>query len=165
MLQYTVPASSLNTSRQSNPTSSLACFDEICKLEMEEGLARIQRQLDRERRKENLRFLGGLWPLAVGLALACLAPLASELLAPSTSLGMAIVFPFVVLTQRPELHLTGTMAAMLPQFMLYAQFPIEGLLARSATKGHVTLPAVVMRVASLHLLAGALLLLISGIIG
>jgi len=165
MLEYTEIPPHLNIPPQGNPTYSLANFDEVCKQEMQAGLARIHRQLEQERRKEHLRFLVGLWPIAAGLALACFAPLASELLAPSTSMEMGIVFPFVVLAGRPELHLTGFLAAVLPQFMLYAQFPLEGLVARMASKDRVTLPAITARIACFHVMAALLLLLVSGTIG
>ena len=75
------------------------------------------------------KFIEICWPLAGGLILAFLAPyLYSELLwAPHWA--MWIVFPFVVLTGRRDLGLTGQLTTILPQVILYVQFPIEGILA------------------------------------
>jgi hypothetical protein len=42
---------------------------------------------------------------------------------------MWVVFPFVVLTGRRDLGLSGELTTILPQVILYIQFPIEGTLA------------------------------------
>lgn len=73
--------------------------------------------------------------------------------------GEGLVFPFVVLLERPELHLHSS---SLPNLMLYAEFPLEGLLAKSTISGKVTPLAVLGRVVCLHLLVGTLLLILSG---
>jgi hypothetical protein len=75
------------------------------------------------------RFIEICWPLAAGLILALVAPyLYSELLwAPHWV--MWLVFPFVVLTGRRDLGLSGELTTILPQVILYIQFPIEGILA------------------------------------
>jgi hypothetical protein len=75
------------------------------------------------------KFIEICWPLAGGLILACVAPyLYSELLwAPHWV--MWIVFPFVVLSGRRDLGLSGELTTILPPVILYIQFPIEGILA------------------------------------
>jgi uncharacterized membrane protein (DUF441 family) len=62
------------------------------------------------------------------------------------------------------LHLHGALATALPHLMLYAEFPLEGLLAKSIIVGKVTPVAVFGRIACLHLLACTLLLMVSGAI-
>ena len=54
------------------------------------------------------------------------------------------------------------LAATLPLLILYAQFPIEGLLARFALRGRVTVARVLGQVLFLHLMGALELWLISG---
>jgi hypothetical protein len=54
------------------------------------------------------------------------------------------------------------MARILPAAMLYAQFPLEGLLARIALRNHVTASGVMGRLLLFHLLAATELWLLSG---
>jgi hypothetical protein len=139
-------------------------IQELGKMEMQAGLAKLHSRLQSERRKQSMRYWADFWPVGVGLVLAFFAPQLSDLLS-QFKWGMGIMFPYVVLAGRPELHLSSSMAGILPQVILYAQFPIEGLLARSASKPHVTLAAVIGRVACFQILASTLLVLVSGSLG
>jgi hypothetical protein len=140
-------------------------FEQVGRLQMQASLDKMNTQLKEERHKESLKSLIGFWPLGVGLVMACLAPLLSDILTPIKPWGMGLVFPFVVLSERPELHLSSYFAATVPQVMLYAQFPIEALIAKIGSKGRVTLFEVAMRVATLQVLAIALLFLLNQAIG
>jgi hypothetical protein len=57
-----------------------------------------------------------------------------------------------------------TMAALLPTVMLYAQFPLEGFLAKILLKGNVTLTGVMGQVLFIHALCIVELWLVSGAI-
>ena len=140
-------------------------IDQIAQAHTQEALARIHKQFQARRRKESREYLAGFWPVGLGFLLACFAPLLSRLLAAYDPWGMDLVFPFVVLSARPELHLSGQLAAWLPQFMLYAQFPLEGLLAKVALKGSMTLFSTAIRALFFHAMATTLLLLVGGTIG
>jgi hypothetical protein len=83
-------------------------------------------QLDEERPP---RFLEICWPLAGGLILAFVAPFLYDELLWAPHWMMWLVFPFVVLTGRRDLGLNEYLPNLLPTAILYAQFPIEGLLA------------------------------------
>ncbi len=51
---------------------------------------------------------------------------------------MWIAFPFASIANRPEISLGSQIITNMPLFFMYAQFPIEGLMARFALRGHVT---------------------------
>ncbi len=100
------------------------------------------------------------WPIGVGLLLGAAAPL---LRAGATMLGqwcMVLVFPFVLLAARPEIQTGGAITHALPAVMLYAQFPIEGWLARFILKRRVKFSSVTMQVLLFHFLGIAELFLL-----
>ena len=100
------------------------------------------------------------WPLALGVALGVVSPRLNAVLLHSHPWAMWVVFPFVLLAGRPELH-----AGTLPSIVLYLQFPLEGLIVQLAMRRHVTVPGVAGRVFYLHYLCLLQLLMISGAVG
>ena len=154
-----------NAPAPGTPSYSLAYIETMWKMDMDAAIARLHRRLDSERKKLTRQYWARFWPVAAGIAVACVAPELRETLnLLFKPWGESLVFPFVVLLERPELHLHGTLAAALPHLMLYAEFPLEGLLAKSIIAGKVTPGAVFGRIACLHLLASTLLLMVSGAI-
>ncbi len=115
-----------------------------------------------QRRRQWLRWLGNLWPVAAGLALGLEAPKLYALMVKFEPWGLWLVFPFAVLACRPELHAVGQLVRNLPVVVLYAQFPIEGLIARLALRRRVTVSGVAGQVFYLHYLAGLQLVMIGG---
>ena len=105
------------------------------------------------------------WPVAAGIFLSFFAPQLRDLVAPLHPWGMWLVFPFVVIAQRPEVYMGDEMAVILPMVMLYVQFPLEGLLAKIALKGNVTIPGVAGQVTFYHLLGIIELWLVNGLLG
>ena len=136
-------------------------LEELCQQQMRDGLAKMHRELEAEKRKKSMQYFASLWPIAAGLVLACVVPILTDVLEPLGQWAIGIVFPFAVLSMRPELHMGTSIATGVPQMILYGQFPVEGLLARSGSKGRVTVSAVVGRVAFLQLMGGVLLLLLN----
>jgi hypothetical protein len=154
-----------NAPAPGTPGYSLAYIEMMWKVEMDGALARLHRRLELERKRITRQYWARFWPVALGIVGACFAPELREMLdLLFKPWGVGLVFPFVVLLERPELHLHGTLATALPHLMLYAEFPLEGLLAKSIIAGKVTPVAVFGRVACLHLLASTLLLMVSGAI-
>lgn len=102
------------------------------------------------------------WPVVIGVAVACFAAQLQQLAEIVKPWGMWVVFPLVALAERPELHLNREIASYLVPFMLYAQFPVEGLLARYALKGRVTIARVAAQMLFLHTLAAFQLWLVDG---
>ncbi len=148
------------------PGYGLAYIEMVWKMEMDGAIARLHRRLEMERRRLSRLYWFRFWPVALGIAVGCFGPEIREtvdvLFKPW---GEGLVFPFVVLLERPELHMYSSLGAALPHLMLYAEFPLEGLLAKSTIYGEVTLSAVVGRLLCLHLLTSTLLLILSGAIG
>jgi hypothetical protein len=154
-----------NAPAPGTPGYSLAYIETMWKIDMDAAIARLHRRLEAERKKMTRQYWARFWPVAAGIAVACFAPELREMLdLLFKPWGEGLVFPFVVLLERPELHLHGTLATALPHLMLYAEFPLEGLLAKSIIVGKVTPVAVFGRIACLHLLASTLLLMVSGAI-
>jgi len=110
--------------------------------------------------RKGMRQLLTWWPLALGLALGSLAPRLNALLIHRHPWTVWVIFPFVLLVKRPELH-----AAALSSIVMYLQFPVEGLIVQWATRRHVTVPAVAGRVFYLHYLCLLQLLMVSGAVG
>lgn len=133
-------------------------------MEVAEIYARIRQEERLRNRRRFVRNVIRLWPVAIGMLLACVAPEIRALLVPFRPWGMWIVFPFVALARRPELQFNTTLSGIIPVFMLYAQFPIEGLLARMALKKRVTLKGVARHVFFMHFLTGMELCMVSGVV-
>ena len=154
-----------NAPAPGTPSYSLAYIEAMWKTDMDTAIARLHRRLELERKRITRQYWARFWPVALGIVVACFAPELRETLDLFFKpWGMGLVLPFVVLLERPEMHLHGTLATALPHLMLYAEFPLEGLLAKSIIVGKVTPIAVLGRVACLHLLAATLLLMVSGAI-
>jgi hypothetical protein len=151
-----------NAPAPGTPGYSLAYIEMVWKTEMDAAIARLHRRLESERKRLTRQYWLRFWPVAVGIAVACFAPALRETLdLLFKPWGEGLVFPFVVLLERPELHLHSS---SLPNLMLYAEFPIEGFIAKCSISGKVTPLAVFGRVLCMHLLAGTLLLILSGAI-
>jgi hypothetical protein len=147
------------------PGNSLAYIEMIWKMEMDAAIARLHRRLEAERKKLTREYWARFWPVAVGLIVSFMAPQLKEILNQLFyPWGMGLVFPFVVLSGRPELHLGSHLAATVPQIMLYVEWPLEGLLAKSIIVGKVKPIKVIECIACIHLLAGTLLMMVSGVI-
>ena len=140
----------------------------LCQMEAETELAqlyemqRLHERREEERRRQFYRGLVRFWPVGVGFILACLAPGLQDLVAPFQPWGMRLVFPFVVLAGRQEIHLGAALARNLQGAMLYAQFPLEGLLAKILLRDRVTLAGVAVQLLLFHFLAVTEIWLLSG---
>jgi hypothetical protein len=117
------------------------------------------------RQNKRIESLIRSWPIIVGIFLAFLAPMMKEVLESFKPWGMWLVFPFVSLSERPEMQFGSELKALLPQFVLYAQFPFEGLCAKKFLRGRVTLSGVAGQVLLYHFLGLVQLLLVSTALG
>jgi len=114
----------------------------------------------KERRSKLFRGMVNSWPIAAGMVLGLCAPLMSDILTAFKPWGMWIVFPFVELLSRPELHMGAQFQQAAPQAMLFLQFPLEGLLAKKFLRGRVTVSGVALQVFFYHLLGATQLWLV-----
>jgi hypothetical protein len=121
--------------------------------------------LQRERRhNKRIDSLVRSWPIAVGIVIACFAPILSEVLTVVKPWGMWLVFPFAALAARPELHL-GSLGEMATQAVLFLQFPVEGYFAKKILKGRVTLGGVAGQILLYHFLGVVQLFLVCRALG
>jgi hypothetical protein len=141
---------------------AMVSFAAMQKREMHATLAFIREKNRKKRRKELLVRLARNWPIAVGLLLGALSPLIRDMVADIRPWGMWLVFPFVVISGRPEVYLGGRIGQMLPAWMLYAQFPLEALLIRITLRHRVTISGVFWQLCLYHFLGAAELFLVSG---
>ena len=128
-------------------------------------ISRLHELQQVERHQKLVRSLAASWPIAVGLLLALVAPALSDFLTVLKPWGMWLVFPFVELLKRPELQMGEWFKQTAPQFMLYAQFPLEGLFAKKFLRGRVTVRGVALQVAFYHFLGAVQLAMVCGIAG
>ena len=104
-----------------------------------------------ERDEQRLHNLLRMWPVGVGLLLSAFAPVIKQAAESYNPWLVMLIFPFVVLADRPELQV-GPITHFLPIIMLYAQFPIEGLLARIILRRPVLPISVAVQVLLFHFL-------------
>jgi hypothetical protein len=115
-----------------------------------------------ERQVRSLKSLASLWPVALGVLLGFYAPLLRDFAADSAPWAMTLLFPFSALVGERGLGLSWDTSHALAQFLLYAQFPLEGLLVRIVMKRRVDLFNVFGQVTCLHVFAVVYLALVSG---
>lgn len=145
-----------------NNASALDAIDALYNLEMQSNLLYLRQQRRRERVNKSLTEWAAYWPVALGILVSCFTPQLREFVEQYRPWGLWISFPMVALALRPEVYLGSKMAALLPTFLMYAQFPLEGLLAKVALKGNVTPYGVAMQVVYFHALCLMELWLVSG---
>jgi hypothetical protein len=80
------------------------------------------------RRKKKKHALLIWWPLLVGIIVTPFATHAADILALKGPSALRMLYPYVLLVKEPLFHLAADMANTLSQGMMYAQFPLYGLL-------------------------------------
>jgi hypothetical protein len=140
-----------------------ATVDSLRKFEAKTIHARLLAEREEERRRHALLGLLRMWPVGVGLLLAAIAPQLRDLVSLFGAWGMWLVFPFVEIASRNAIH-SGGISQILPTILLYAQFPLEGLLARMFLRNRVTLSGVGRHLLFYHVIGVLQLLLASGTI-
>ena len=162
MLRRSEIKSGPNAGVRGNRSVALEAIDALYKQEMKANIAALRERRRSQRKQKSLMRLAEYWPVAVGVVISLFAPQMQEIVAPFKPWGMWIVFPFVSIAGRPEIFMGDRLAVLVPAVMLYAQFPLEGLLARFALKGNVTVPSVLGQVLFLHALCIIELWLVNG---
>ena len=102
------------------------------------------------------------WPVAAGIVLGLLGPQLRDLLAPYAPWSMRLVYPFVLLASHREIGLSDELALMLPQAMLFAQFPLEGLAVKFMLGRGVKVSAAIGQMVSVHMVCTLVLWLVAG---
>jgi hypothetical protein len=150
--------------RRDYPNPALVWYEGQRKMELEASLAVLRQRQREERSVRRIKLLISYWPVAVGLLLGAAAPELQALAARFDYWGPVLAFPYVALAARPEIQ-AGPITHLLPAIMLYAQFPIEGWLARYILKRRIRLTSVAAQVLLFHFLGIAELWLLHGELG
>jgi hypothetical protein len=132
------------------PVSQCYAAIEDERLQMMIFIAAFHRRLRFERQMRSLRSLASLWPVALGVLLGFYAPLLRDLVANSAPWALTLLFPFSALAGERGLNLSRDTAQSLAQFLVYAQFPLEGLLVRIVLKHRLSVFRVFSQVTFLH---------------
>ena len=149
-------------SRKRRGRGAVTPIDALRKKELETGLAVLRARRRAEQEGKFFSRLPGYWPIAAGLFLGAISPVLKVIATACGHWCMVLVFPFVLLAARPEIQVGGPITRALPTVMLYAQFPIEGWLARFILKRRIKFSSVVIQVLLFHFLGITELLLLSG---
>ena len=102
-----------------------------------------------------------VWPIAVGVFLSGFAP---EWQAMANQIGawaMRFTFPFALLATHTEIGIDARMTTILPQMALYAQLPLDGLLAAVMLSRSKSLKATVAQLFLVHAVCAFVLWLIT----
>jgi hypothetical protein len=102
------------------------------------------------------------WPVAVGIVLGMFGSQLRDLLTPYAPWSMRLVYPFVLLASHREMGLSDELALMLPQAMLFAQFPLEGLAVKFMLGRGVKVSAAIGQMVSVHMVCTLVLWLVAG---
>ena len=147
---------------QGNNAGALDMIDALYKIEMHANILAIREQQRRARFDKSMAQWAQYWPVALGILISLFAPQLREFVEAYRPWGLWLSFPMVALAIRPEVHMGSAMAAYLPTALVYLQFPLEGLLAKVALKGHITVHGVIVQVVFFHGLCIIDLWLLSG---
>jgi hypothetical protein len=145
--------SGLGSDAQRGHISGFDAVEAIYQQEMQANLAAMSRQRQKSRRYESATSWFEYWPFAVGIAVSCFVPQMQGIVEAFKPWGMWLLFPFAAIANRPEITSGNDIIANVPLFFMFAQFPIEGLMARFALRKHVTVLRVIAMVLVLHLFA------------
>ena len=147
------------------PTGSLSpayISTELQRLRLAARVAAVNKQMRRERQARSYRYWASFWPVALGVLLGVYAPLLRDLAASYAPWAATLLFPLSAVVAQREIHLSWAMAQALSPVMLYAQPPLDGLLARIILKHRPTVLSVCGQVTCLHALAVLYLGLVTG---
>ena len=132
------------------PLRPFANSADLERRETEKRIAALHRQMHWERRVKFYRNLASFWPIALGVALSLYAPSLRDMAGSYASWAAKLLLPLWALT---ALHQAPVLWSDLPavsQFMLYAQFPLDGLIACRLVRQRSSLWNVGGQLAFLH---------------
>jgi hypothetical protein len=144
------------------PMSKCVAAVEIERQQVSRLITAFHRRQRAERQMRSLRSLASFWPVALGMLLGAYAPYLSDLTANSAPWASTLLFPLSALVGERGFNLSRETAQALAQFLLYAQFPLEGLMVRIVLKHRTGLFRVFAHVTCLHIFALLYLGLASG---
>jgi hypothetical protein len=102
-----------------------------------------------ESKKSHFNFVA-FWPVAVGIFLAGFAPEWHAMALQAGVWAMRFAFPLSLLATHREIGIDAQMAPILPQFALYAQLPLDGLLTMATLARGRSLKAAIVQLFLVH---------------
>jgi hypothetical protein len=144
------------------PASSPTTLDKAAELSnrlLAAHMAAMKTRMKGERRKRFLRHMAAFWPVPLGLMMSFYAPMLHDLAATWGPWAATLIFSLSALTGQDLSRGTGQ---AIFQALLYAQFPLDGLLAYMLLRRRFSLLSVCGQVTCLHVLAMLCLGLASG---
>lgn len=157
----------LAAQRKKFPTGPCAP-DVVAEIERRQLFLHLQAYHERLRLEQQSRFwrrMASFWPVALGLVLGLCSPYLYGLVTESANWAATLLFPLTAVTDQRDLHMSRSLAQALSQILLYAQFPIDGLLARMLLKRRVGVLEVCEQVTFFHVFIALYLGLASGYLG
>lgn len=139
-----------------------AAIDALYERERASNLASLEERRRQVRSLRSARDWAEYWPVAIGIVMGCFAPQLRALVELAKPWGLWVVFPLAAMIERPELAFSREFTYMAPTVALYAQFPLEGLLARWVLRGHVTVKRVLLQTFFLHFLGTMEMWMVNG---
>lgn len=107
-------------------------------------------------------FLQYCWPAIFGIMLAVITQtIWNKVDIDWGEVGLRIVYPFVLLSGRPEFGFGPELTKSLPQLMLYVQFPLEGLLVSFSLSRRMKFSLAMVQIGFLHFIGAFVLWLLS----
>lgn len=125
-------------------------------------MAAMKTKLQIERRKRSLKNMAAFWPVPLGVLMGFYAPMLHDLAAEWAPWVAALIFSLSAMTGQDASRGTGQ---AISHALLYAQFPLDGLLAYVLLRRRFSLLSVCGQVACLHVIAMLCLGLASGSLG
>jgi hypothetical protein len=160
MLESTQPAADLESALPSAdvtgmPVGLLLPFHLAAELERRQVAALMEARSQQRRRERRVHFwkrLATFWPVALGLTIGVYAPLLHDRADGCASWTALFLFPLSALAAQRETLWSPAATQTLCQAMLYAQLPLDGLLAAIFLRQRVTWLNMCVQVALLHVL-------------
>ncbi len=137
-------------------------WEQIRQQEIDASMAVLRKRREAERETRRSTRLISWWPVGAGLVLSMFAPLLKDVAESLGPWAMTLIFPFVVVAQRPEVY-AGHFTQYVPVAVLFAQFPLEGMFARLVLRRGLRPASVAGQVCMFHLLGILELVMLSSV--
>ena len=155
------PVSSIRTSEFAQEVKSVQPEKKASKAKIHLVAEKVEAKAEARPAEKKSIQLTAFWPVAVGLFLAGFAPEWHTMAAQAGVWAMRITFPFSMLATHREIGIDAQMAGLLPQFAVFAQLPVDGLMMALSMIGGKGLKTAIMQVTSVHLLCAFVLWLLT----
>jgi len=123
--------------------------------------AKAEKAAEAKPAKKPVFTLTSFWPVAVGLFLAGFAPEWHRMAAQAGMWVLRLTFPYALLATHREIGIDNQMAGMLPQFAVFAQLPLDGLMMGVAMARGKGLKNAILQATSVHLVCAFVLWLLT----